>query len=187
MKYFYDRKSDSLYLALAERPYGDSVEAAPGVVLDFDKDGRLIGLDLEHASTMVDVADLALHEQPAKGDQDAAILDGTRLKQGREALGLSQVELGRKLSVSANTIARWERGELKIEHPSMLQLALAALNGNDGIDEGPRRTASSLGPAAFRKAALKSDTKRGRESGTSLSMKTSSGSQPARVKKKQTR
>jgi DNA-binding transcriptional regulator YiaG len=162
MKYFYDRQVDSLYLTLADRPYGDSVEAAPGVVLDFDRDGRLIGLDLEHASTMIDVADLALHEQPARADRDAAILDGTRLKQVREALGLSQVELGRKLSVSANTIARWERGELKIEHPSMLQLALAALERNDEIDEGRRRATRML------------------------SSKTSSDSQPARARKKNT-
>jgi len=127
MKYFYDRKADSLYLTLAERPYGDSVEAASGVVLDFDADGRLIGLDLERASAIIDVADLGLYEQPTKADVDAATLDGNDLQKQREALGYSQVELGRKLSVSANTVARWERGELKIEHPLMLRLALAAL------------------------------------------------------------
>ena len=91
MKYFYDRKADSLYLSLAERPYGDSVEAAPGVVLDFDADGRMIGLDLERASKIIDVTDLSLHEQPTRGDVDAAILDGTELKKKREELGFSQV------------------------------------------------------------------------------------------------
>lgn len=127
MKYFYDRKSDSLYLTLAERPYGDSVEAAPGVVLDFDKKGRLVGIDLERASKTIDVSDLALHEQPAAVDAEAARIDGASLKREREALGLSQAELGRRLSVSSNTIARWERGELKIEHPAMLRLAMTAL------------------------------------------------------------
>ncbi len=127
MKLFYDRKSDSLYLTLAERPYGDSVEAAPGVVLDFDQEGRLVGVDLERASKTVDVRDLELHEQPAGTDADLARVDGASLKRDREALGLSQAELGRKLSVSSNTIARWERGELKIEHPAMLQLAIVAL------------------------------------------------------------
>jgi len=131
MKYFYDRESDSLYLTLAERPYGDSVEAAPGVVLDFDEDGKLVGIDLERASKTVDVSDLELHEQPAGTDANAARVDGAGLKRDREALGLSQAELGRKLSVSANTIARWERGELKIEHPAMLQLAMAALREKD--------------------------------------------------------
>ena len=32
-------------------------------------------------------------------------------------LGLSQMELAEKLTVSQNTIARWERGELEPEHP----------------------------------------------------------------------
>lgn len=127
MKYFYDRVSDSLYLTLADRPYGDSVEAAPGVVLDFDAEGRLLGVDLERASRTVDVTDLEIPEEPAGVDVNTARVNGAGLKRQREALGLSQVELARKLSVSSNTIARWERGELKIEHPAMLQLAMAAL------------------------------------------------------------
>ena len=158
MKYFYDRKADSLYLTLADRPYGDSVEAAPGIVLDFDADGHVIGIDFEHASAIIDVSDLALHEQPTKGDLEAAILDGSRLKQEREALGLSQVEVGRRLSVSANTIARWERGELKIEHPSMLQLALMSLkqrvkssSGSGQVLSSEKRTSSKPGATHARK------------------------------------
>jgi|GEM_PF-540198 len=179
MKYFYDRKADSLYLTLAERQYGDSVEAAPGVVLDFDADGRLIGLDLERASTIIDVADLALHEQPTKADVDAAILDGNQLKKEREALGYSQVELGRKLSVSANTVARWERGELKIEHPLMLQLALAALPNVDN------RVGTSPVSSGAMKGTLKQSI-RGGNSGQVLSTKigASSAAEPARAKKK---
>lgn len=130
MKYFYDRKSDSLYLTLAERPYADSLEAAPGVVLDFDASGRLIGIDLERASKNIDVSDLEMHEQPSEADAAAALADGANLRREREALGFSQAELGRKLSVSSNTIARWERGELTIEHPAMLQLAMATLRRN---------------------------------------------------------
>ena len=129
MKYFYDRKSDSLYLTFAERhKYHESVEAAPGVVLDFDDGGHLIGIDLERASRIVDTADLQLHEEPSSGDEETARLDGDNLRRQREQLGMSQVELARKLSVSPNTVARWERGELKIEHPGMLQLALASLS-----------------------------------------------------------
>lgn len=130
MKYFYDRTSDSLYLTLADRhKYHESMEAAPGVVLDFDDGGRLIGIDLERASRIVDTADLQLHEEPSPGDAEAARLDGEKIRRKREQLGMSQVELARKLSVSPNTVARWERGELKIEHPGMLQLALASLGG----------------------------------------------------------
>jgi len=134
MRYFYDRESDSLYLSFAERKkYKDSIEAAPGVVLDFDSAGRLIGLDLEHASRSVDIDDLALHEEPRKAESHSAKVDGARLKREREKLGLSQAELARQLSVSANTIARWERGELKIEHPGMIDLALNALRNRGGV------------------------------------------------------
>ena len=142
MKYSYDRKSDSLYLALTEgRKYHDSIEAAPGVVLDFDADGRLIGIDLERASAIVDTADLQLHEEPLGSGIETARLDGTNLRRERERIGLSQVELARRLSVSANTIARWERGELNIEHPGMLQLALASLRPIDS----PKETIASHG------------------------------------------
>jgi uncharacterized protein YuzE/DNA-binding XRE family transcriptional regulator len=139
MKYFYDRESDSLYLTIAERrKYEDSVEAAPGVILDFDEAGRLIGIDLEHASKVVDVGGLELQREPTRAEADSVKLDGVRLKKEREALGMTQAQLGRELSVNANTIARWERGELKIEHAGMLQLALRALH-NGASSPKPRQ------------------------------------------------
>jgi DNA-binding transcriptional regulator YiaG len=49
------------------------------------------------------------------------------LQAARQALNLSQVKLGEILGVSGNTVARWERGELAIQHPKMLALALKAL------------------------------------------------------------
>lgn len=149
MRYFYDRASDSLYLTLSERSsYRDSVEAAPGVVLDFDNAGRLVGIDLERASRIVDVADLELHEEPSRADAEGARLDGAGLRKERERIGLSQVELARKLSVSPNTVARWERGELKIEHAGMLQLALRSLRNQAGsrfnrAAESPRKRAAA--------------------------------------------
>jgi transcriptional regulator with XRE-family HTH domain/uncharacterized protein YuzE len=149
MKVFYDRGSDSLYLGLSERDeYRESIEAAPGVVLDFDRAGRLLGIDLERASQLVDVSDLALHEQPSGPDMEAARLDGAEIRKERERIGLSQLELARKLSVSPNTIARWERGELKIEHPGMLQLALKSL------DTGAGNASRRVAPPVERKTAV---------------------------------
>ena len=40
---------------------------------------------------------------------------------------LTQAELGRLLNVPANTIARWERGDQDVRHPSVLLLALERL------------------------------------------------------------
>lgn len=45
----------------------------------------------------------------------------------RRRLGLSQAALAKKLSIPANTLARWERGELTIQHPELLRLALVAI------------------------------------------------------------
>jgi DNA-binding transcriptional regulator YiaG len=132
MRYFYDQATDSFYLTLADRKYADSVEAAPGVVLDFDSAGRLIGIDLEHASKTIDVADISLYAEPRQSEAPETKINGAELKRQREALGLSQVQLGRHLAVAANTIARWERGELKVEHPGMLSLALEALRQKNG-------------------------------------------------------
>jgi transcriptional regulator with XRE-family HTH domain len=52
---------------------------------------------------------------------------GAELRQMREAAGLSQEELGRRLGIAPNTIARWERGELTMRHPGLLRLALLRL------------------------------------------------------------
>lgn len=49
------------------------------------------------------------------------------IRAARYHLGISQADLGAALDVSPNTIARWERGELRPEHPRMLCLALRTL------------------------------------------------------------
>jgi uncharacterized protein YuzE len=53
MKLNYDAETDSLYIDLAERPGADSREISDGVVLDFDSQGELVGIDIEHASRRV--------------------------------------------------------------------------------------------------------------------------------------
>ncbi len=49
----------------------------------------------------------------------------SELKEARSALGLTQKELGEQLGVTANTVARWERGERTI--PEFLTLALETI------------------------------------------------------------
>lgn len=53
MKMHYYRETDSLYIDLSERPSVDSREVAEGVVLDFDAQGNLVGIDIDHASQVV--------------------------------------------------------------------------------------------------------------------------------------
>ena len=43
------------------------------------------------------------------------------------AMGMTQRDLAGELGVPLNTLARWERGELEIQHRQMLSLALDAI------------------------------------------------------------
>lgn len=58
---------------------------------------------------------------------------GARLKERREALGLSQSELGERVGVSANTIRSWERAAVEISAENMADLVPAT--GLDSADE----------------------------------------------------
>jgi transcriptional regulator with XRE-family HTH domain len=51
---------------------------------------------------------------------------GDELRGLRKRLGLTQVELAKKVGVASNTVARWERGELGISEPVSRLLALLA-------------------------------------------------------------
>ena len=64
MKFNYYVDTDSLYIDLSDRPSADSVEAASGVVLDFDADGKLVGIDIDNASTIVDLTRLEAEALP---------------------------------------------------------------------------------------------------------------------------
>lgn len=65
MKIRYDKETDSLYIELVERPSVDSRELAAGLVADFDDKGRVIGLDIEHASRMLDLTKLETESMPS--------------------------------------------------------------------------------------------------------------------------
>jgi uncharacterized protein YuzE len=58
MKFHYYADTDSLYIDLADRPGGEAREVAPGVVLDFDAEGKLVGIDIDHASDVVNLSRL---------------------------------------------------------------------------------------------------------------------------------
>ncbi len=45
-----DRESDALYIELAVTPVEQSEEVAPGVILDYDKNGNLVGIEILDAS-----------------------------------------------------------------------------------------------------------------------------------------
>jgi len=54
-------------------------------------------------------------------------MEGTELRSRREGLGLDQKDLARLLSVSTNTISRWELGHMAIRGEGAIALALERL------------------------------------------------------------
>ena len=64
MKLHYYHETDSLYIDLSERVSADSREVARGVVLDFDSEGQLVGIDIDHASKIVDLSRLEAEALP---------------------------------------------------------------------------------------------------------------------------
>lgn len=66
MKLRYDQTTDSLYIDLVDRPSVESRELADGLVADFDAQGRIVGLDIEHASTRLDLSTLEADHVPSR-------------------------------------------------------------------------------------------------------------------------
>ena len=81
MKFHYDPETDSLYVELMDEAAADSQEVAPGIVLDFAAGGRLVGIDIEHASQTVDLSRLEAEGLPLRilvlAPQEPASLDRT--------------------------------------------------------------------------------------------------------------
>jgi len=58
MKLNYYKETDSLYIDLSNKTSKDSKEVSPGVVLDFDDKGNIVGIDIDHASKLLDLTKL---------------------------------------------------------------------------------------------------------------------------------
>jgi len=58
MKLHYYPETDSLYIDLNSRPSADSREIAEGLVIDFDSEGNIVGIDIDHASQKLDLKTL---------------------------------------------------------------------------------------------------------------------------------
>lgn len=54
MKVVYDPDQDILQIALITTVIEETAQIAPGLVLDYDEDGQVIGLEIRKASTKVD-------------------------------------------------------------------------------------------------------------------------------------
>jgi uncharacterized protein YuzE len=64
MKLSYHKETNSLYIHLSNTPSVGSDEVANGVVLDFDSNGVLVGIDVQHASQKTDINSVSLLHLP---------------------------------------------------------------------------------------------------------------------------
>ena len=64
MKFQYYPETDSLYIDLSEKTSVNSNEVAPRVVLDFDAEGNLVGIDIDRASKVVNLTRLEAESLP---------------------------------------------------------------------------------------------------------------------------
>jgi uncharacterized protein YuzE len=66
MKINYYPETDSLYIDLSYKTSVDSREVSDGIVLDYDADGNLVGIDIDQASVKLDIRELILSKLPAE-------------------------------------------------------------------------------------------------------------------------
>ena len=63
MKVRYDPEADALYLRLADTSVSESEEVRPGIIFDFDAEGRVVAIEIPdtkaHLSAGVDLAHLS--------------------------------------------------------------------------------------------------------------------------------
>ncbi len=64
MLFQYFPESDMLYIKLVDKVSTEAEEIAPGVVLDFDENNRLVGVEVEDASKIIDLSRLELRSLP---------------------------------------------------------------------------------------------------------------------------
>ncbi len=66
MKLNYYADTDSLYIDLSEQPSVESREISEGVVVDYDANGNLVGVDIDNASKKVQLQQLILNKLPSQ-------------------------------------------------------------------------------------------------------------------------
>jgi len=64
VKLHYYPDTDSLYIDLSSKASIESNEIADGIVVDFDEDGNVVGIDIDRASRILDLSRLEIQGLP---------------------------------------------------------------------------------------------------------------------------
>jgi uncharacterized protein YuzE len=66
MKLNYYPETDSLYIELSDQASVESMEASEGIVLDYDAQGNLVGIDIDNAADKVQLNEIVMSRFPAE-------------------------------------------------------------------------------------------------------------------------
>ncbi len=66
MKLSYYEETDSLYIDLSSKQSAFTKEISPGINLDYDDKGEVVGIDIDNARKKIDLEDLTLNHIPSK-------------------------------------------------------------------------------------------------------------------------
>ena len=72
MKPNYHPDTDSLYIEFSERPSVDSREISEGVVVDYDADGKVVGIDIDNAGNKLALGRVLISKMPGAVETEAA-------------------------------------------------------------------------------------------------------------------
>ncbi|MEK7728037.1 MAG: DUF2283 domain-containing protein [candidate division KSB1 bacterium] len=64
MRIQYYPETDSLYIDLSSKVSAESREISEGVIVDFDAEGNLVGIDIDNASKKLELKKLILNKLP---------------------------------------------------------------------------------------------------------------------------
>jgi len=66
MKIKYYKDTDSLYIDLSEKSSKESLEVAQGIVIDFDENNNIVGVDINNASKILVLSEFEVSNFPLK-------------------------------------------------------------------------------------------------------------------------
>jgi uncharacterized protein YuzE len=72
MRIAYYPDTDSMYIDFSSKDSANSIEASPGVVLDYDADGNIVGIDIDNATKKLELSELVLSKIPVDKQTIAA-------------------------------------------------------------------------------------------------------------------
>jgi len=53
MKFKYDKEVDIIYITLTDQSVAESDEDKPGMIIDYDADGNIVGMEIRNASQRI--------------------------------------------------------------------------------------------------------------------------------------